>query len=133
MIRMTCVRCPVGCKLIVEEKDGEIIVSRNMCPRGREFAVEELKDPKRILPTSVKVEGGEYPLVSVKTSKPIPKSRIFDVMEKIKKLKVRAPVKVGDVLLRNVLGLGADVVATRNVEALKDEMELGEFERSGVA
>ncbi len=107
--------------MIVLEKDGEIIVKGNLCPRGKEFAVEELKNPERILPTSVKVVGGDQPLVSVKTSKPIPKSRIFDVMEEIKKVEVRAPVEIGDVILKNVLNLGADVIATREVRVAKSE------------
>ena len=115
-MRMTCVRCPIGCKLIIERNGDDITVLRNLCPRGKEFAVEELKNPKRILPTSVKVVGGDQPLVSVKTSKPIPRDRIFDVMEVIREISVEAPVKIGDVILKDVLGLGADVVATRNVE-----------------
>ena len=77
---------------------------------------QEIKNPVRNIASSVLVVGGTMPLCSVRLTAPVPKSRIFDVMEKMKEMKVSAPVKAGDVLIPNVLGLGSDVIATRNVE-----------------
>lgn len=119
MIReITCVCCPVGCKLRIEVYGAAIShVQGNRCPRGEAYAKEELTNPKRILTTSVKVVDGEYPLVSVRTDQPIPKQLIFDVMRLIRNLSVRAPVEIGQVLLEDILGTGARLIATRTVRA----------------
>ncbi|HHF08359.1 MAG: molybdopterin oxidoreductase [Thermotogae bacterium] len=114
---ITCTVCPVGCKILVVSKpNGEYEISGNRCPRGKQYAIDELFSPKRILTTSVKVLHGDVPLVSVRTDAPIEKSRIFELMEKIKSISVEAPVNVGDVLVRNIDGMGTSLVATRKVE-----------------
>ncbi|WP_041077188.1 DUF1667 domain-containing protein [Thermotoga caldifontis] len=119
MEKLVCVLCPMGCKIKYEAVDGKIVsVEGNRCPRGIAYLEDELKEPKRIVPTSVKVLNGEMPLVSVKTSKPIPKRLIPQFMDLIKKVEVQAPVNVGDVIVRNVLNSGADVVATRSVKRI---------------
>ena len=71
----------------------------------------------RNIATSILVEGGEMPLASVRLSAPIPKAKIFDVMNEIRKVKRTAPVHEGDVVIENVLGLGSNVIVTRTVEA----------------
>ena len=82
------------------------------CPRGREWAVQEVTDPRRVVMTVIPVRGGDPPTVSVRTDRPIPKRRIPEFMAALADLEVEAPVRVGQVLARGVLGL-ADVVATR--------------------
>jgi len=117
---MVCVMCPLGCRLTVTIEDkGEIIVSGNKCPRGIEYGKQEVTEPLRILTSSVLVNNGELPLVSVKTNKPVPRRLIGEIMEILKRTVVEAPVKSGDIILENVLGTGADIVATRNVERIK--------------
>lgn len=118
---MTCIVCPNGCtlKLDYEIREGKPVLDKvtgNLCPRGLEYARQELLAPKRTIASSVLVEGGELPLVSVRTRGAIPKEKIFAVMEEIRKCRVKAPVAAGTVLLSNVLGLGADVIATKTVE-----------------
>lgn len=118
---MTCIVCPNGCtlKLDYEIREGKPVLDKvtgNLCPRGLEYARQELLAPKRTIASSVLVEGGELPLVSVRTRGAIPKEKIFAVMEEIRKCRVKAPVKAGTVLLPNVLDLGADVIATKTVE-----------------
>ncbi|MDO4620908.1 MAG: DUF1667 domain-containing protein [Lachnospiraceae bacterium] len=117
MVReLTCIMCPMGCDLTAEKDErGNITVTGNTCPRGREYAMQELTAPMRNIATSVLVEGGELPLASVRLDGPIPRERIFDVMQEIKGRKVKAPVQIGDVLIENVLGLGRNVVITKNV------------------
>jgi len=116
MDRVVCVQCPVGCKIKFELSNGRIVkVEGNKCPRGLSYLEDELREPKRVVPTSVKVVGGNYPLVSVKTSAPIPKKYIPQLMEKLKKIKINAPVKAGDVIVKNIFDTGVDVVATRTV------------------
>jgi CxxC motif-containing protein len=118
---MTCIVCPNGCtlKLDYEIREGKPVLAKvtgNLCPQGLEYARQELLAPKRTIASSVLVEGGELPLVSVRTRGAIPKEKISDVMEEIRKCRVKAPVAAGTVLLSNVLGLGADVIATKTVE-----------------
>ena len=118
---MVCIMCPLGCRLEVKIENGNVIdVRGNRCPKGEIYVNEEITAPKRILPTSIKVLNGEYPLVSVKTDKPISKKLIFDAMEIIKKKVVEAPVKIGDILIENILDSGVNIVATKNVEKNKE-------------
>jgi CxxC motif-containing protein len=120
MEKIVCVLCPMGCKIKYNAVDGKIVaVEGNRCPKGLSYLEEELKEPKRIVPTSVKVVNGELPLASVKTSKPIPKRLIPKFMELVKQVQIEAPVKAGDVIMKNVLDTGADVVATRSVRRIE--------------
>lgn len=115
MIReLVCVSCPLGCGLKVELDDsGAVInVTGNTCPRGKKYAVDECTNPVRMVTSTVKVKGGEHPVVPVKTSKPVPKGLMFEIMKEINSVTVEAPVKIGDVVIENVLGTGADIIAT---------------------
>ena len=115
--KFICIICPNGCEIEAEfNEKGIQRLEGNTCDKGAEYVRKEIFSPERGLATSVRVESGPLPLVSVKTSKPIPKGRIIDVMKEVGKLKVSAPVKIGDILLENILGLGADLVATKNVK-----------------
>lgn len=112
----TCTLCPRGCEIVVETDHGQIeSITGSHCPKGREYAAQEITAPMRGVTTSILVEGGELPLASVKLSRAIPKERIFNVMTEIRRIKKHAPVKEGEVVLSNILGLGADVVVTKTV------------------
>lgn len=118
---LTCIVCPNGCDLhITYEKSAETIevlsVEGALCKRGETYARQELIAPKRSIASSVLVEGGELPLVSVRTKGVIPKNMVFPVMKEIRKTVVKAPVEEGSVLIPDVLGLGIDVIATKRVE-----------------
>lgn len=113
---LTCIICPNGCNLEITYIDGAIqSISGELCKRGIQYAEQELTNPQRNIATSVSVVGGHLPLASVRLSAPIPKNRIFDVMEEIKKVKVCAPVKIGQIVIEDVLNLKCDVVITKNV------------------
>lgn len=115
MIReLVCVSCPLGCGLKVELDDnGNVInVEGNTCPRGKKYAVDECTNPVRMVTSTVKVNGGEHPVVPCKTSKPVPKGMMFDIMKEINSVTVEAPVRMGDIIIENVCGTGADIVAT---------------------
>ncbi len=112
---MTCVSCPLGCLITVEYEGDEVFsVTGNTCKRGDNYARTEITNPERSIHSTVKIEGGAHPVIPCKTSKPIPKKSIFDVMKEINKVSVKAPVKIGDVFIKNVCGTGADIVATNN-------------------
>lgn len=112
---LICIGCPMGCPVTVEMNGEEIVsVSGNTCPRGDAYARKEVTNPTRIVTSTVKVEGGLVEMVSVKTKEDIPKEKIFDCVKALKGLTVKAPVRIGDVILSDVAGTGVDVVATRN-------------------
>ncbi len=117
---ITCIICPIGCEVKIRYK-GKVItkIEGHQCKKGIGYAEEELLDPKRTLTTTVMVHGGELPLVSVKTNRPVSKDKLFDVMYAISRVEVFAPIKIKDVLVRNIIGLDADVVATKNVKKKK--------------
>ncbi len=115
--KFTCIICPNSCEIEVEFNGRKIRnLKGNLCDKGADYVRKEISFPERGLTTSVRVRNGSLPLVSVKTSKPIPRNRIMDAMKEIRRLSVSAPVKVGDTLLENILGTGADLVATKNVD-----------------
>ena len=113
MKEFTCIICPRGCRLKV---DDDMNVTGNFCIRGKQYASSELTNPVRTITTSIRVNNRDDLLVSVKTSQPIPKSKIFDVMREIDKLSVSAPTKIGDVVVKDILSLGADIVITKNID-----------------
>jgi len=112
----TCIVCPNGCEIRVESEGGGISsIQGNLCPKGIAYVKQETLSPKRTFSTSVRVLGGELPLVSVRVVRPIPKERIFDAMAEVRKIVLAAPVKAGQVIIADILGLGADVIATKDV------------------
>lgn len=108
--QMICIMCPMGCNLTVKKEGEEIVVTGNGCNRGVIFAKEELSCPKRIVTTSVKTKNGPK---ACKTTIPIPKNLVFQCVQEIEKLRLD-DAKFGQVVIRNVLGTGADVVITAN-------------------
>lgn len=111
---LICIVCPRGCHLVVDEN---LNVTGNTCKRGEAYGKNEVTHPTRTVTSTVRLEGGTLSRLPVKTSQPIPKDRIFDVMAAINQIRVSAPVAMNAVLLPNVLGTGADVLATRTAAA----------------
>ena len=117
----TCIVCPNGCEIEAEYEGAQVLsVTGNLCPKGETYVTQELIDPRRTIATSVRVTGGVMPLASVRLTAAIPKDRIFDVMAEINRVTLTAPVKIGDVVIQNVLGLGSDVIVTKNIEAVAE-------------
>ena len=113
MKELTCIVCPRGCRLTI---DDDLNVTGNTCPRGAQYAKDEMTNPKRMITSFMRVKNRENCVVSVKTSTSIPKGMIFEVMEEINKVGVDAPTHIGDVAISNVLNTGADIVITKNVK-----------------
>ncbi len=108
-MKLTCIMCPMGCELMVtKEKNGEIKVTGNTCVRGETYGKEEVTAPKRMLTALVKTDKG---VLSVKTTQPIAKDMVFKVNAQIGKLHLKS-AKSGDVIMRNVLNTGADIIVT---------------------
>ncbi len=111
-----CIVCPNGCLLKAEIEDGKSIsIEGGLCPKGKNYVENELVNPQRTLSTSVRVDHGELPLVSVRVDGPISKKYLFRFMDEVKKLRVQAPVHVGQILLADLWGTGVNVIATKNI------------------
>ena len=109
----------MGCELTVNVMENDIEVTGELCKIGITYGKEEATNPTRNITTSVKVKGGDIPMLSVKTARPIPKDKIMECVKAIRKVAaMQAPVKVGDVVLADVAGTGVDIVATRVIEAV---------------
>ncbi len=115
MKRLVCIGCPRGCCLTVEERNGELSVTGNSCPRGREFAVSEMTEPKRTICSTVRTVFPDVPVLPVRVSDDIPKDRIFDVMREINALTLTERIGRGEPVIKNVLGLGVDVISTSDL------------------
>jgi len=116
---ITCIVCPIGCKILVKT-DGKSFecLDGYKCKKGIEYARSEALNPRRMLTSSVLVKGGEWPLVSVKTSKSVPKHKLFDVLDLIRKTKVNAPVEIGQIIIKNAAETGIDIITTKSVNKL---------------
>ena len=112
MKELICITCPRGCHLKV---DDDMNVTGNTCPRGKAYAIAELTHPVRTLTSTVKVLSKDNPRLPVKSNNPLPKELIFKAMEEIDKVSVKAPVHIGDIIIKDICGCGVDIVATKNI------------------
>jgi CxxC motif-containing protein len=115
--QIICIICPLGCTIRVKGERGEIkSIEGFSCPRGEVYGRDEFISPKRILTSSVRIEGSETPLVPVRSNVSIPKEKLFPCMDLIKQKVCGVPVRQGDVLIPNILNTGADIIASGSVE-----------------
>lgn len=112
--KLTCIVCPRGCQMVVNlDDEGKVLsVEGNFCKRGVTYANDECTNPKRTVTSTVRCASGA--VVACKTDKTIPKGMMFEVMAEINRVTARDDLKIGDVIIENVLGTGANVVATAN-------------------
>ena len=115
-MKLVCISCPRGCEMTVTIKNDEVSVAGNRCKRGEAYAHAEMTCPMRTLTSSIFVDGGDYPLLSVRTREPIPKSKLAEGLEVLRHLRAQAPINIGDTVLKNFVGTGIDLVATRKVQ-----------------
>ncbi|MBN1064198.1 MULTISPECIES: DUF1667 domain-containing protein [Clostridium] len=113
---LICISCPMGCHLKVDAENNT--VTGNTCKRGAEYGINEVTHPVRVITSTVKVKGGQLPVIPVKTNGAIPKGLNFKCMEVLSGVELQAPVKIGDVIVKDVLGTGVDIVAARNMKAI---------------
>jgi CxxC motif-containing protein len=112
-----CIVCPTGCEIkAIKGVDDKVSFDGYTCKRGLEYAEQEFYEPKRILTTTIRVENGFLPLIPVRTDVPILKEKLNDTLKIIAKTKVKPPIKMGDILIENVLNLGANIIASRDLE-----------------
>ena len=116
-----CIGCPLGCRLEVEELGGgNVEVRGQSCKKGEVFGKQEHLDPRRVVTTTVAVEGGVWPRLPVKTGGEVPKGAVIAVCRLLHGLNLEAPVAIGQVIAADVLGTGVDVVASRDLPRARD-------------
>lgn len=113
---LICINCPIGCHIEVL-MDGNIVKSIKgfQCKRGEIYAETECTNPVRMVTSTAAVVNGRLAVAPVKTDKPIPKHLMKACIEEINKCTMKAPVAIGDIVLKNVLNTGVNIVATGNV------------------
>ncbi len=112
MKEVICITCPRGCRLYIDDENG-YTVTGNACERGIGYGKNELINPVRTITSTVKLVGSRYTRCPVRTSAPIPKGDIFDIMKELDKVEVKVPVEIGDIVIENVLGTGVNIIAAR--------------------
>lgn len=114
--RIPCIVCPVSCVGEVEIADGKVVATRGFtCPRGQEYGRTEAVHPQRVLTTTVRIKGGRLPLLPVVSAAPIPKEKLMECARYLTGVQATAPVREGDAVCKNILGLGVDIVASRDM------------------
>lgn len=115
---MICIVCPLGCKLKVSQdytSQTGYAVEGNKCFRGGDYAVKEMTNPTRALTTTVIISDAPIKRLPVRTSGAIPKQLLKQAMELINKVEVKAPIKAGQVVIKNILDTGVDIIASRSM------------------
>lgn len=114
----TCIVCPLSCRLRVEEKDGQLLISGNTCKRGLDFGRAEHTAPTRMLTSTVRIDGALFPRLPVMGTAEVPKARLRECLAEVYRTQVSAPVRCGEVVVANVCGTGVDIVASRTMDAV---------------
>jgi CxxC motif-containing protein len=114
MTELICIVCPKGCRLKVDEKK-DFRVTGNSCKRGEDYGRAELKNPTRVLTSTVRIRNAAHARCPVKTSAPIPKKLIHEAMLALDPVSLNSPVKAGQVVVSNICGTDIDFVTTRDI------------------
>lgn len=111
---LICIACPIGCHLEIFP-DEDYRVEGNQCKRGVTYGKKELTNPTRIVTSTAIIEGGIYPRIPVITAGEVPKGMVFEVMKEINTLRLKSPIKSGEVVIKNILNTGIDVITSRSM------------------
>ncbi len=112
-----CTICPLGCHInVVETSDKAYHVTGNQCKQGKAYAIAELENPLRVFTSTLLVESGDRRLLSIRTSKPVPKEFIKEMMLATSNLKVKAPIKMGQEIIHDILRTGANIISTNQID-----------------
>ena len=110
---LICIICPRGCSLCADIQGEQVTVTGNACPKGEEYAVKECTNPVRTVTATIRVSNRYNTMACVKTSVPVAKDSMMDVMQVLRQTQIAAPIRIGDVLRKDVCG--ADIIATKEI------------------
>ena len=114
--KIICVGCPMGCLVTLTISNGEVVATDgNKCKQGAKYVLEEYRNPVRVLTTTLLTQGSSQPLLPVRTAKPIPKTKVMSGAVTLAKLRVKPPIKIGEVVIAKPAGIEVDVVATADL------------------
>ena len=114
--KITCIECPVGCIITIQEKNGHYTYSGADCKLGENYAYNELINPRRILTTTVIINNSPHQLLPVKSKEPFPKQLLCKAVQQLASIKVTPPIQIGDVIYSNLLNTGIDIIATSEIQ-----------------
>jgi CxxC motif-containing protein len=115
---MICITCPKGCTLELTTDGTTLVRAKGGCKRGHEYAERELKDPRRMVASTVRIENALHPLMPVYTSAAFPKGRIPELLTELRKIQLTAPIRMGQVLVKDICGTGIDILASRSADKI---------------
>ncbi|MGB8252899.1 MAG: DUF1667 domain-containing protein [Anaerolineaceae bacterium] len=113
--KLICITCPKGCTLEVQRDGDTVLKVEQGCKRGYEYAQRELVDPRRMISSTVKIKGAGHPLLPVYTADAFPKPRIPELMAALRKVGVKAPIRMNEIVLADALGTGINILASRDM------------------
>lgn len=117
-INKVCIVCPIGCNLTIRKDSNQsegYKVTGNKCIRGEKYALNEMINPTRVLTSTVKIKGLENIMLPVKTDIPVPKKKMFEIMEKLKSIEVEMPVNRMDIVIKDICNTNVNIIATKSV------------------
>lgn len=116
-----CTTCPNGCEIAAEytSKD-DFRIEGQRCKRGYEYSFNECFDPKRTFTASVTIKGAERRMLPVRSSAPVPKDKMTEIAGEVKKITVDAPVFSKQIIIKDVLGTGADLIASMTIDKVQE-------------
>lgn len=114
----TCICCPMGCDLKVTIDGKNITVVGNSCKRGENFGKEEVTEPKRMITTTIACKGKNnnlilLPVISTNT---VPRTKFLEVIHKLQKTVVKSPIRMGDIIVENIMNTGVNIIASKTIE-----------------
>ena len=113
---ITCIICPLGCEIHIDRGKNDYLFSGNNCSMGEEYVIKEINNPIRIVTTTVFIENGENRLLPVRSEKGIHKELLSKCIRELAKMKVKAPIKCGDIIYKNILDTGINIIASRDIK-----------------
>jgi CxxC motif-containing protein len=116
--KITCIQCPLGCQIKIDEKNNNLQFSGNVCLKGEEYAIKEIKNPTRILTTTILVRNGKQSLLPVRSEKGMHKDLIKKCIYILSKESVKAPIKHKDIIYKNILNTKINIIASRDIDEI---------------
>jgi CxxC motif-containing protein len=114
--KIICVGCPMGCLVTLTISNREVMaIDGNKCKQGEKYVLEEYSNPVRILTTTLLTQGSSQPLLPVRTTEPIPKAKMTSAVRALAKVRVKPPIRIGEVVAAKAASIGVDVVATADL------------------
>ena len=108
-----CICCPRGCNLTYDSETQ--LIKGNFCIKGKEYGIQEMNMQSRMFTSLIRVSNRKDTMLSVKSNKPVPKEKIFDIVNEISAIKVAAPIEIGQIIVKNILNLDIDIIATKRI------------------